>query len=177
MRCPPLALAFMLVAGPAAAAVVDAQPGGFEVERTAAIAASPEKVYAALIQPGHWWTSEHTFSGDAHNLTVDPRAGGCWCETLKNGGSAQHMRVVYADPGKALRVLGGLGPLQALGVEGALTWTIKPALGGGVTLTQTYVVGGYAPGGLANLAAPVDGVLGLQLARLKAYVETGRPTP
>ena len=175
MRWLPLVL--VLIAGPAGAAVVDAQPGGFEVESTTAIAAPPGKVYAALIQPGQWWSSEHTYSGDAHNLTLDLRAGGCWCETLKNGGFAQHMRVVYADPGKALRVAGGLGPLQALGVVGALTWTIKPAPGGGVTLTQTYVVGGYAPGGLANLAGPVDGVLSQQLARLKAYVETGRPAP
>ncbi len=175
MRWLPLVL--VLAAGPASAAIVDAQPNGFKVERTAAIAASPDKVYAALIQPGQWWTSEHTYSGDAHNLTLDPKAGGCWCEALPDGGSAQHMRVVYVDPGKALRVTGGLGPLQALGVAGALTWTIKPASGGGVELTQTYVVGGYAPGGLAALAAPVDGVLGLQLARLKAYVETGRPAP
>ena len=175
MRWLPLVL--VLAAGPAAAAVVDAQPGGFKVESAAAVAASPDRVYAALIQPGRWWSSEHTYSGDAHNLTLDPRAGGCWCETLADGGSAQHMRVVYADPDKALRVSGGLGPLQGLGVQGALTWTIKPAPSGGVQLTQTYVVGGYAPGGLAALAPPVDQVLGEQLARLKAYVETGRPAP
>ena len=175
MRWLPLVL--VLASGPAAAAIVDAQPGGFQVRSEAVIAATPDKVYAALVQPGLWWSSEHTYSHDARNLTLDAKAGGCWCETLPSGGSAQHMRVVYADPGKALRVAGGLGPLQGLGVQGVLTWSLKPRPEGGVTVTQSYVVGGYAPGGLAALAAPVDQVLGGQLARLKAYVETGRPAP
>jgi hypothetical protein len=40
---------------------------------------------------------------------------------------------------------------------------------------MTYDVGGYAKGGLAETyAAPVDEVLGQQLARLKKAVETGR---
>jgi hypothetical protein len=34
---------------------------------------------------------------------------------------------------------------------------------------------GYRPGGLAELAAPVDGVLRAQLLRLKSFVETGKP--
>ena len=41
-------------------------------------------------------------------------------------------------------------------------------------LTQTYDVGGHAPGGLTGLAGPVDRVLGEQLARLKAYTESGK---
>jgi hypothetical protein len=36
-------------------------------------------------------------------------------------------------------------------------------------------VGGYAKGGLENLAGPVDGVLGEQVRRLAKYVETGKP--
>ena len=172
-----IVLLSLLAASPAGAAVVDAQPGGFQVQVSAVIAAPPDKVYAALIQPARWWSSEHTFSADARNITLDPRAGGCWCEALPNGGSVEHMSVVYADPGKALRVRGGLGPLQGLGVEGALTWAIKPAPGGGSQVSQTYVVGGYAPGGLGALAGPVDAVLGEQFARLKTYAETGKPAP
>jgi len=175
MRWLPLLLG--LIAGPAAAAVVDAQPGGFEVKTTIAIAASPDAVYAALVQPGRWWSSQHTYSHDARNLTLEPLAGGCWCEALPGGGSVQHMRVVYADPGKMLRAVGGLGPLQGMGVQGALTWTLASGPAGGTVVTQAYDVGGYAPGGLAALAPIVDGVLGEQLARLKAYVETARPAP
>jgi hypothetical protein len=39
---------------------------------------------------------------------------------------------------------------------------------------MTYVVGGYAPGGLDRLAAPVDDVLSQQVQLLKAHVEKSR---
>lgn len=171
-----IGVALGLAAGPASAAVVDAQPGGFQVKLTAAIKAPPARVYAALGEIGRWWSSAHSFSGDARNYTLDLKAGGCFCEVLPGGGSAEHQRVVLASPGKALVMRGALGPLQTLGVEGAMQWTIKPAAEGS-DVVLTYTVGGYAPGGLDKLAAPVDGVLGEQFARFKAYVETGKPTP
>jgi hypothetical protein len=46
---------------------------------------------------------------------------------------------------------------------------------GGTDLVQLYDVGGYAKGGLAELASPVDQVLGAQAQRLKRYIETGKP--
>ena len=54
---------------------------------------------------------------------------------------------------------------------------LQLAFAGAATLVRfTYDVGGYAKGGLAETwAAPVDQVLGGQLARLKKQVETGRP--
>jgi hypothetical protein len=85
-----------------------------------------------------------------------------------------HLRVVMAQPGKAMRLEGALGPLQGLGVTGHLTWTLT-AKDGGTELVQTYDVGGYAKGGLAGIATPVDHVLGEQAMRLKAWVETGKP--
>jgi len=163
-----------VLTGAARAEVVDAQAGGFEVRQSLHIAASPDQVYAALLQIGRWWDSAHTFSGDAAHLTLEPSAGGCFCESLPGGGSAAHMRVVLAQPGKALRLEGVLGPLQALGDTGHLTWRLAPK-DGGTDLVQTYDVGGYAPGGLNPLAVPVDRVLGEQAARLKRWVETGKP--
>ena len=67
------------------------------------------------------------FSKSAANLTLDAKAGGCWCETLPDGGSVEHLVVVFADPGKTLVMRGALGPLQGLGVEGALSIVLKPA--------------------------------------------------
>jgi uncharacterized protein YndB with AHSA1/START domain len=166
--------AALLLAGPAAAEVVDAQANGFELRRTATIAAPPAKVYAALVDVGRWWSSAHSWSGDARNMTLVPQAGGCFCEKLPGGGSVLHMTVVYADPGKMLRLRGALGPLQGMGLEGVLTWSIK-AVPEGSELVQGFSAGGYAKGGANILAVPVDGVLGEQLGRLKAYVETGRP--
>lgn len=158
----------------ARAEVVDAQPNGFEVREAVHIAAPPEKVYSAFSQIGHWWDGAHSFSGDASHLSLDPIVGGCFCEALPGGGSTMHLRVIYAAPGKALRLEGGLGPLQGLGVTGHLTWALT-AKDGGTDLVQTYEVGGYAKDGLAALAPPVDRVLGEQAIRLKGWVEAGKP--
>ena len=175
MRAAGLALILGLLAAPAAAEVVDAQANGFQVRETATVAASPDRVWAALVDLGGWWNPAHTYSGDAANLSLEPKARGCWCERLANGGSVQHMTVIYVAPGEALRAHGGLGPLQGQGLDGALTFAIKPE-GAGSAVSLTYVVGGYMPGGAAQMAAPVDEVLGEQLARLKAYAEIGKPT-
>ncbi len=171
-----LLVAVALVCTGAHAEVKDSAANGFSVAEAVHIAAPPEKVYAALVAPARWWSSKHTFSREAANLTLDPRAGGCWCETLAGGASVQHLVVVYAAPGKALVLRGALGPLQGLGVDGALTIRLTAA-GDGTDLTATYNVGGYLKDGLASWAAPVDGVLGEQFARLKSLVETGAPAP
>ena len=154
--------------------VLDVGATGFQVQERAHIAATPDRIYAALIDPRHWWGSSHTFSGNAANLTLDARAGGCWCESMPDGGSVQHMVVVYAEPGKVLRLRGALGPFQGTGTEGAITWTVIPAgLGSDVTLDS--VDGGYMKGGFASIAPIADKVMGEQIARLKAYIETGSP--
>jgi uncharacterized protein YndB with AHSA1/START domain len=137
------------------------------------IAASPDQVYSALIQPAHWWSSHHTFSDSAANLTLDARAGGCWCEMLP-GGSAQHLVVVFAAPAKMPRLRGAIGPFQGAGVDGAFTWMLAAA-GGGTDLTLDASVGGYMKGGFAAIAAAADGVLAEQTQRLKQFVETGSP--
>jgi len=168
------ALAALALAGAARAEVVDSQPNGFEVTQKADIAAPAARVWQALSQVGAWWNSKHTFSQDAHNLSLELKPGGCFCETLPGGGGVRHMIVVWLQPGQAVRFSGVLGPLQSTGAAGHLTWTLKEAAGH-TLLTQTYDVGGYAKGGLGTLAAPVDRVLGEQLGRLKAYVETGKP--
>lgn len=159
-----------LAASPAAAEVKSATEQGFEVGSVTTIAAPPTKVYAALVDIGSWWNPDHSFSGDAKNMTIDSRPGGCFCEKLPDGGGVEHMRVAYVQPGQVLRLRGGLGPLQGEGVEGALTWTLKPA-GAGTAIEMSYVVGGYVRMGAAKLAPLVDMVLGEQMARLKAEAE------
>jgi hypothetical protein len=112
----------------------------------------------------------HTFSGNADNLSIDDRAGGCFCEKLKNGGSVRHLEVVFADPGKSLRMIGGLGPLQGMAVTGTMTWSLSKA-DTGTNVKVTYSVGGYRPGGLQKMAPLVDKVMIEQLKRLKEYIE------
>jgi hypothetical protein len=159
-----------LSSGRAAAEVISVAGNGFEVRETAHTAASPDKVYAALLLPSHWWNSEHTFSGSAANLVLDARAGGCWCETLPNGGSVQHLQVVYVSPGKTLRLRGALGPSQVLAVDGVMTWSVK-SVGDGTDISFTYAVGGYAKDGFDGLSKATDQVLGEQIERLKKLVD------
>jgi uncharacterized protein YndB with AHSA1/START domain len=168
-------IAVLALAGPASAEVKSAGPNGFEVVATATIAAPADRVYAALGEIGRWWSPSHTFSRDAANLSLELRAGGCFCERLKDGGSVQHLMVVYAAPGEGLRLRGALGPLQMEGVDGTLSWTLKPAEGG-TSVTQSYVVGGYIRSGMEQWAPRVDRVIDEQLQRLKSFVEGRSPT-
>ena len=167
-----LAAIAMLVAAPASADVVTVASEGFSLSRVETVSVPPEIVYAMLLRPSRWWSPSHTWSGDARNLSIAPEAGGCYCERLPGGGSVQHGVVVYAQPGKTLRLNASLGPLQGEGVTGALTWILKP-VPGGTEIRQTYVVGGYIGGGADKFAAPVDGVMTEQLTRLKAAL--GKP--
>jgi hypothetical protein len=122
---------------------------------------------------GDWWNSMHTFSGGAHNLSIEDKAMGCFCEKLPGGGSVRHMVVVYADPGKKLVLSGALGPLQSIAATGSMTIQLAPA-GGATKLTVGYAVTGYLAAGMNTWAAPVDSVLTEQFTRLKSLIETGK---
>jgi uncharacterized protein YndB with AHSA1/START domain len=161
----------LAITGAARAEVVDATPGGFQVEEKAEIAAPAARVWDALGRIGAWWSSDHTWSKSAKNLSLRLVPGGCLCETLPGGG-VRHMTVIFSAPPKTVILDGALGPLMNSGASGHLVWRLDAA-GGKTTLTQIYYVGGYMKGGLDSLAPAVDHVLGQQLARLKAYVETG----
>jgi hypothetical protein len=157
-----------------AAEVVSVAGNGFEVRTTAHTAASSDKVYAALLMPAHWWSSDHTFSGSASNLVLDAHAGGCWCETLPGGGSVEHLRVAYVSPGKTLRLRGALGPFQGLAVDGVMTWSVK-SVADGTDVSFTYAIGGYAKDGFDELSKMTDHVLGEQMERFKKLVDESAP--
>ena len=162
----------LLYPSAASADVVDTAPGGFTVKIVAEVAAPPARVYQALTDRiGSWWDKDHTYSGDAANLSIDAGPGGCFCERLPGGGGVSHMTVIYAEPGKMLRLSGGLGPLQDLAVAGVMSWKLSEAAGK-TTIEVTYKVSGYlpGPGGVGGLAAPVDAVLSAQVRRLAQFV-------
>ena len=169
-----MVLAAVVAAVPAMAEVVNRGESGFTVRTVVTIAQPPDRVYDALAHVADWWDPAHTWSGDSANLRIDAKAGGCFCETLPNGGSVEHATVMFIAPGKELRLRGALGPLQSMGVTGSLVFDLVE-VSGGTQATVTYVVGGYVPGGAGVLAVPVDGVIGGQLRRLKAFVERTGP--
>jgi len=159
----------------AAAEVANSAAGGFTVKITSQIHGAQADVYTKLLHIGEWWSSTHTYSKDAHNLSIEERPGGCFCEKFSEGGGVRHMEVVFVTPGKVLRMSGGLGPLQALGVAGSLTFALSPGETG-TRLDVTYAVGGYSEQGLNLIAPLVDQVLGEQVTRLKNLVERGDPS-
>jgi uncharacterized protein YndB with AHSA1/START domain len=170
-----LAILLAVLVAPLRGEVIESTAAGFLVRNTATINAPPAKVYAALTNGvGDWWDPAHTFSHDAHNLSVDAKPGGCFCERLPDGGGVQHMSVVYASPGKLLRLTGAIGPLQESALTGTMTWNLLQA-DGGTTVELIYTIGGFRAGGFRDMSTVVDGVLRGQLARLKALVEIGRP--
>lgn len=163
----------LILSGPSPirAEVKDSSAIGFTIQDTMIIAAESNDVYHSLVTDvGQWWDAAHTFSGNASNLSIDDKAGGCFCEKLENGGSVRHLEVVFTDPGKTLRMIGGLGPLQAMAVTGCMTWSLSQ-IDIGTNVTITYSVGGYRPGGLQKMAPLVDKVIFEQLKRLKEYTE------
>jgi hypothetical protein len=163
-------------AGPARAEVAAASPGGFLVQSEAVVAATPDRVWRALIHPERWWSPEHTYSGDADRFSFEPRAGGCWCERWGDQ-SVEHGRVVLVmerEGVRTLRLVGALGPLQDLGVSGVLTYVIAPDPNG-AKITMSYRVAGDAGLRLDQLAPLVDRVIMEQFGRLGRYSASGSP--
>ncbi|SMC66977.1 hypothetical protein [Novosphingobium sp. B1] len=161
---------------------------GFVVRVTGEVAASPAEAWQAFTTPSKWWHAQHTYSGDAANLVMDPIANGCFCEKLpvpkgapasQKAGSVMHMRVVYAEPYRALRLVGGLGPLQSEAVNGTMTVTFKSVDGSGGKATRIlweYVVGGFMRYKTEAISTAVDKVLGEQIAGLTRLLGPASPS-
>jgi len=168
----PIAMLALAMASPAHGEVAAQSAGGFVVTASAEVVTSPERSWQELIAPARWWFKDHTYSHDAANLSIDARPGGCFCETLQGTrtiprGGVEHMRVVYAERAKALRMKGALGPLQSEAAEGTLTITLKPS-GTGTRIEWQYVVGGYMRFKPEEIAPVVNQVLGEQFTSLVA---------
>jgi uncharacterized protein YndB with AHSA1/START domain len=172
-------LLLVAAAAPAAfgaADVVAVAENGFTSKNTVTVPVDPARAYAAVVeQVGKWWDPAHTFSRDSANLSIEASPQGCFCEKLPEGGFVRHLTVVFAAPGRMLRLEGGLGPFQSLGVAGSLTWTFQPGEKGGTTVQLTYTAGGYSPTGFKDLAPAADGMLRGQLERYARYLSTGKP--
>src|SRR5262249_53945435 len=156
-----------VLAGASGQSAPQVTPTGFLVKLEANINAPAAKVYDALIgQIGSWWNPEHTYSHDAKNLSIDAPPGGSFCEKLANCGRIEHLRVVYVAPPQVARFSGALGPLQASGVAGSMTWKLT---GGpdNTRLELSYSVGGFIQGGFEKIAPAVEAMLREQLDRLK----------
>ena len=168
----------LTAAAPASAEVVRASANGFEIRQTVPLVVPPSGAWTALGRIGGWWAASHTYSGDAANMRLELRPGGCFCERFpKSGGGIEHMRVTYVEPGKRLVMSGSLGPLLYEATAGVMDIQIE-STGGGSRLTMTYRAAGFANGGAEKLAPLVDQVLAEQMKRLRGFasVNAGKRT-
>ncbi|MBW8192817.1 SRPBCC domain-containing protein [Neiella marina] len=167
MRGIVLCISLMMMTSSAIAQVVHIAPHGFIVENQVVINQPAEKVWHALIEDvDQWWPKDHSWWQGT--FSIDAKAGGCFCE-ISGGKSAEHMRISFVEPRKLLRMTGGLGPLQGMGMHGALDWQLANE-GLNTKVTLTYRVSGIDPDGFDKLAPVVSHVQGLQLNALKHYL-------
>ncbi len=167
-------LCALIASPPARADVASAGPGAFLIQAETETSAPPEQTWRALTRLNRWWSSDHTYSGDAARMSVDIRAGGCWCERW-DGQSVEHGRVILVmarDGVRTLRFDAALGPLQELGVSGVLTFTLTPHASG-TKVQMSYRVAGDPTLGLDQVAPLVDMVLMEQFGRLVRFSTSG----
>lgn len=148
------------------AEVLDSTPGQYRLRQEGFSELPPDQLWQRLLAPGKWWSSAHTYSGDAGNLSLDATVGGYWKEAWE-GGAVAHGRVILLQAPRTLRLEAPFGPLQGVGAYVVWTITLEPAEAGNgtrVLFDETAV----APVGarLDTLAPAVDAVKTEAMRRL-----------
>lgn len=160
------AAAFLLTSFtlPVQAEVIEASDTHYRLSHSATTTISPEALWERLIHPEQWWNPDHSYSGKAENLSLDPQAGGLWREDW-DGGSVAHGTVVQIIKGNVLRLEAPFGPLQGMGAY--VIWSIKiEPSGSGSTITFDEVAMAPPGSSLEAVAPAVDGVKGEAMRRL-----------
>ncbi|TQV88347.1 SRPBCC domain-containing protein [Aliikangiella coralliicola] len=142
---------------------------GFEIKIEKTVPVSQAKAYQQFLNVGQWWNAEHTWFGRSENLSIEAKAGGCFCE-FNGDKQALHMLVSYVHPNNEIRMIGGLGPLQGLGVHGGMSWRFVKIDENKTKIIFNYKVVGRMEGGLKTLGPVVDGVLNIQIMGLVSRV-------
>ena len=151
-----------------------ANTNGFSITNSSTSSAPVEAVYSHFVQHvDMWWPKDHTWWKGT--LSIDELAGGCFCET-HDAKSAAHMQIAYIEPNKKVVMTGGLGPLQEMGIYGALTWLFTET-DSGTKVTLTYHASGAiqfngvlsSSEDATNLVKVVDKVQAQQLKGLTAF--------
>lgn len=155
----------LLVPFKLSAKVISSSANGFIISIEQIANVSVEQAYNQFIKIDEWWSADHTYSGKSDNLFLDPKAGGCFCE-IDGIKQVHHMLVTYIEPNKEIRMTGGLGPLQMMGVHGGMSWKFESIGTDQTKIIHKYSVSGFSPQGLDKLAPIVDQVQQLQVDSL-----------
>lgn len=149
----------------AKAEVTEVSEQHFVISINTTIDAPSSKVYKQFIEIGEWWQDSHTWFGDATKMTIEPKAGGCFCER-KGKQQTLHMTILHIDPDKSVHMTGGLGPLQSLAVNGYMAWSFEEVKDNSTNLKLNYRVTGFVNQKTKDWAKAVDGVLMQQMENL-----------
>lgn len=147
------------------AEVISSADNGFSIVISKDVPVSSHKTYIQFINVNKWWNKDHTWFGNSDNLHIEAKAGGCFCERDSDK-QAFHMLVTFVDPDNEIRMVGGLGPLQMMGLNGGMSWKFESTNNDATTITLSYNVSGYSQQGLKSLATVVNNVLQLQVDAL-----------
>lgn len=163
-----IGLGLSLVAAPASAEFVSRSETAFTLAFERTVDASPEAILEAVAHPERWWSSAHTYSGDAANISLDLRPGGCWCEALPGGG-VKHAEAVLVWPARSMAQFDApFGPLRGIGAQAVLTLSWAPVEGQPMRrLRWTFVVDGSGSGAMAE---PVHAVMEQQFGRMADHL-------
>lgn len=162
----PLTSAIAMSAAPATAGIIISAPDHYILKHEAVSTLTPDALWQKLIEPANWWHPDHTYSGDAKNLSLDANAGGVWREDWPDG-SVEHGRVLLVLENKQLRLNAPFGPLQETGAN--VVWTVTISSGDdGTKVTFDEVANGTASSNLDELAPAVDFVKTEAINRLIA---------
>lgn len=165
-----IAALLLCAADSARAEIIDSSPNGFTLSNQIEVEQGAMAAFRALIDNvDQWWPRDHTRWGEGSRLSIEAKAGGCFCER-KGDQKALHMSVNLVDPGKLLRMTGGLGPLQGMGLDGVLEFRFATLPSDRTSVTMYYRAGGYTPDDLSELAPIVDRVQALQIGGLAAFL-------
>lgn len=159
---PLLSLAF----GAAHGEVIASSEQHFVLRHEAVSARAIDEMWERLIHPETWWHPDHTYSGDAKNLSLDAQAGGLWKEVWA-GGSVSHGRVLTVEAGRVLRMDAPFGPLQQLGAYTIWTITLS-AVEEGTKVIFDEVSTAPPSANMAETAKAVDFVKSEAMSRLVA---------
>jgi hypothetical protein len=152
----------------AKADVIKSTDDGFILQHSVSVGHDKARVFKTMTSNvGQWWSSGHSFSGDAGNMLIDAE---CFCERWGDNLVRHLTTTIWMENSKVV-MEGGLGPLKELGLSGTMVWSLASNDDAGTTITWKYHVYGFSETGLSELATAVDGVLKEQIDRLVNYLK------
>lgn len=157
----------------ARADVIASSPDGFHIKLERETDQSQNAVAKRVLDLSDWWSSYHTYSGNADNLILtSTQVGGRWMEVWPDGSVLHGTLIGNMTLGKnqIVRFDAALGPLQQLGVSAVLNITLSPIEGSDRTqITFDYRVTGADHQSLEKWAEIVEGVLAEQIENLSTF--------